>query len=286
MIIANCVRVLVLALMLGVNPEAKVNYVMPISTKITTSIRRESVVYRVPGMDDVTMANVDYDGDLSLDIYYPDGHRKNGARLPAVVFVMGYPDEVFSRWTKSKLKDLGMYISWAQLVAASGMIAVTYETDSPKRDLPSVLRFLRLHGDALGIDGSRIGMWVCSGNTGVAIDALLYDRRTYRKSLKCAVAYYPIVPQFLTQDETYITRFYQKFPVDVPIMIVKAGRESPEVLNELIDGFAEEAEKRQFPLELLSYEEGIHGFDTEQLTPESLEVIVRSLEFMKAQLLK
>jgi len=59
-------------------------------------ITKKRVVYQIPGMNAVTIRqDVDYrvtDADmLTMDIYYPPDSKSDG-RIPAIVFVGGYPD--------------------------------------------------------------------------------------------------------------------------------------------------------------------------------------------------
>jgi hypothetical protein len=59
-------------------------------------ISKREVVYRIPGMDGVEVRrDVVYRateaGALTMDIYYPPD-SKSSAPIPAVIFVIGYPD--------------------------------------------------------------------------------------------------------------------------------------------------------------------------------------------------
>src|ERR1044071_3792933 len=82
------------------------------------------VVYSVPGMDKVTVkTNLKYtsaaDPNLLMDVYGPQGWAK-GERRPAVIFIHG------GAGSESRPKDWGIYITWGRLVAASGMVGVTF----------------------------------------------------------------------------------------------------------------------------------------------------------------
>ena len=64
-------------------------------------ISKKVVVYRIPGMDTITVRrDVGYRatdaGALTMDIYYPPD-SKSGMRIPAVIFVAGYPDLGFQK---------------------------------------------------------------------------------------------------------------------------------------------------------------------------------------------
>jgi len=55
-------------------------------------ISKKRVVYRVPGMESVTVRR-DLQ-PLAMDIYYPADHSPQ-SKLPAVIFVSGYSDPGF-----------------------------------------------------------------------------------------------------------------------------------------------------------------------------------------------
>jgi hypothetical protein len=93
-------------------------------------LSKRRVVYRIPGMDAVTIRrDVEYrasgDGALAMDLYYPPD-AKSGARTPVVVFVAGYPDPGMQKVLGCRFKEMGSSVSWAQLAAASGLVAITY----------------------------------------------------------------------------------------------------------------------------------------------------------------
>src|SRR5205085_6393264 len=95
-------------------------------------LTKKRVVYQLPGLEAVTIRrDVEYRaadvGALTMDIYYPPDFQ-SGARLPAVVFVSGYPDLGFQKMLGCKLKEMESYISWGQITAASGLVAITYST--------------------------------------------------------------------------------------------------------------------------------------------------------------
>ena len=88
-------------------------------------VSKKRVVHQVSGMDAVTIRlDVEYvtgAGVQQMDLYHP-AEAKHGARIPAVVFVSGYSDVGMQKMLGCKLKEMGSYISWAQLVAASPLI--------------------------------------------------------------------------------------------------------------------------------------------------------------------
>src|SRR5262245_35428406 len=106
-------------------------------------ISRKRVVYAAAGMDGVTVRRDETyraaDGAaLAMDLYYPPDSI-GGAARPAVVFVTGFTDAGAERMLGCRFKEMGSFVSWAQLTAASGLVAVTYENRHPAPDAQAVL---------------------------------------------------------------------------------------------------------------------------------------------------
>src|SRR5262249_849692 len=142
-------------------------------------IATRPVVYQIPGMDAVSVRReVEFGagnaGPLTMDVYYPP-ESMNSARLPAVVFVSGYPDQGVQAVIGCRSKEMECYISWGRLAAASGLVAITYTSLEPVVDLQTLFRYLRDDAAALGIDESRIGLWACSGNVPMALSLLMRE---------------------------------------------------------------------------------------------------------------
>src|SRR5262245_45919225 len=102
-------------------------------------IAKKMVIYQIPGVDVVTIRkDVEYkvtDADaLTMDIYYPSDW-KSRERIPAVIIVGGYPDSGCQKVFGCKSKEIGSSISWGKLVAASGMMAITYTNREPAADI-------------------------------------------------------------------------------------------------------------------------------------------------------
>jgi hypothetical protein len=132
-------------------------------------ITLKTVRYTSPGVDAVTVRlDVAYkagDAALRMDVYYPT-EASSGAPAPAVVIVLGYPDLGVPDILGCQFKEMGMTVSWARLLAASGMVAIIYTTRSPATDVHAVLAHIRQNGAWLGIDGHRIGIFAASGFRG------------------------------------------------------------------------------------------------------------------------
>ncbi len=241
------------------------------------------VVLKVPGMDQVQTATVEYTTGRKMDLYYP-GAFDFSKPAPVVIFVMGYSTNYTMNWFGAKLKDLGQYVSWGELVAASGMIGVAYETDYPDDDLETLLRYLRQNGASLGVDSRRIGIFTCSGNSLTALGAMAAKGRDYSSSLRCGVVMYPIISYFMNKgDQVMPAPFKRELRTDLPIFMVTVGQERPE-WAEAVDTFLAGVDGKGYPLEVANYAQGIHGFDTDQDTDESRALVSHAVAFMKEQL--
>jgi hypothetical protein len=137
------------------------------------------VLYNLPGMDAVRVRrDVAYtlaaDVELTMDVYYPPG-RNASDRTPAVVLVSGFPGAV---------KRIGSFVSWAESMAASGLVAITCATREPVTDMEAALDYVREHAASLGIDGNRMGLWACSGHVPNALSMLARPDRGYLSDLR------------------------------------------------------------------------------------------------------
>ena len=98
----------------------------------------------------------------------------------------GFSDLGAEKMLGSKFKDLRSFVSWAQLVAISGFVGITYANNEPG-DVYEVLHHVQQNAASLGIDGNRIGVWACSGHGPNALSVLIEHGRD---GLTCAVLAY------------------------------------------------------------------------------------------------
>jgi hypothetical protein len=226
------------------------------------------VFHQVDDMDRVPFANMPFKDKLTTDIYYPpDANPDN--KLPVVIFVNGVGDTRLP----DPLKDSEQYISWGQLTAASGMIAVTYESVETYDDTLALIDFLVANADQLGIDSSRVLLWACSANLPTALRVLMNTSASYQPSLRGAVFYYGIM-----EGEGDL-------PTTVPLLVVKSGKDSAGI-NSTIDAFVARARSQNVPLEFVEYADGVHAFDVRQDTDETRAIVQQTLNFMTQKLLE
>jgi hypothetical protein len=261
-------------------------------------ISKKRVVYTMPGVDAVTVRRdepyrVTDAGALTMDLYYPPD-SKSGARRSAVIFVTGFPDAGAQRMLGCRLKDMGSYISWGQLAAASGLVAITYTNQEPAADVHAVLQHVRQNAASLNIDANRIGVWAGSGNVPTALSVLMQDARDY---LKCAVLCYGYMLDLDVSTgvadaarqwgfaNPCAGKSVDDLPREVPLFIVRAGQDQMPGLNETLDRFLAKAVTRNLPITFVNHPEAPHAFDLFDDSETSREIIRRMLAFFQFHLL-
>ena len=261
-------------------------------------ITKKRVVYQLPAADAVRVdRDIEYRttdaGALTMDVYFPLQWTIE-SRTPAVIFIAGYSDVGFQRILGCKLKEMESYVSWAQLMAASGLVAITYSAVEPDIDTEALLQYVRQNAGSLGIDEGRIGMWACSGNVPNALSLLMHENREY---LKCAVLCYGVMMDL--DGFTFSADFAKQFgfvyscrgksvddlPQDVPLFVVRAGKDEMPHLNETLDRFVAKALSRNLHITFTNHATAPHAFDVMDDTETSRQIIQQILAFMQFHLL-
>jgi dienelactone hydrolase len=255
-------------------------------------------VYQVPGMEQIQarrdLVYKQIDGlDLRLDVYQPSEERA-GLR-PAVLLVHGdLPPELILG-----TKDKGPFVSLGQLVAASGLVAVTFDHRSTEQftkmpdvgsDIADLIEFVRREGPALGIDPDRLCVWAFSAGVPYGVQVGLREA-----GVRCIVAYYgpldlqhlhghlpPVVTQDALRDASPLAQIEAMTAV-VPLLVVRAGQDQPWI-NVAIDRFVQQALTRNLAVNLMTHPEGPHAFDILDDSKRSREIVRRTLDFIKDQL--
>lgn len=257
------------------------------------------VVYSVPGMDKVQVkTDLRYTSitnpNLLMDVYTPPGLAK-GERRPAVLFIHG------GAGAESRPKDWGIYKSWGRLVAASGMVGVTFthRLNYPKpfmteaaSDLSAAIDYVRTNADSLGIDKDRICLAAYSAG-GPLLSTAMRDKPPY---VRCLVAFYAFMD--IQQSELHRTHETPETiktfsPINylandaskiAPLFIARAGLDEIPTMNDSIDRFIREAVSKNAALTFANHPQGIHGFDNQNEDDRSREIIQSVLAFMKLHL--
>ena len=223
---------------------------LPHQTKTQAERVMPAVVYRLPGMDAVSVhSNLKYsDVDnpfLLMDVYTPPRLSKN-VPLPIVVFIHG------SAGAQYKPKDWGIFQSWGRLVAAAGMAAVmfTHRLGYPKPllaeaalDVSHALDYIRSHAECLNADPNRIGLIAWSGG-GPLLSAAMRDRPPFVRCLVALYAYLDVQQSPSHVDNETPDSLKSFSPISylggdaasmVPLFVVRAGQDEIPMMNDSID---------------------------------------------------
>jgi hypothetical protein len=260
-------------------------------------ISQKRAVYTIAGMEravvrkDVVYRTTDA-GPLTMDVYSPAAAAA-GTPWPAVVIVAGYNDAGAEKVFGCKFKEMGMVESWAQLIAASGVMTIAYTNREPAADLDALLHHVRENAASLQIDGDRLGVFAASGNVPLALWALMQPDRGF---LRCAA----LLCGFMLDldgatdvaDAALAFRFtnpnagksIDDLPPALPLFIVRAGQDQFAGLNDSIDRFVAGALARNRPITVVNHATGPHGFDLLQDSETSRQIIRQVLHFLSAQL--
>jgi hypothetical protein len=261
-------------------------------------ITRRRIVYEVDGMRDVPVRRgLTYrnaaDGALTMDVYYPP-NAAEGARTPAVVFVNGYPDPGARAAIGCALKELESFVSWGQLLAASGLAAVVYETgNDPAADAQSMISYLQTNAGSLGLDGQRVGLWACSGHGPNALSLLMpsVDPGVITCGVFCYSFMLDLDGSAVVADAARafgfanpVSRKLEELRRDVPLFIVRAGRDEFAGLNDALDRFVGRALGLNLPVTVVNHATAPHAFDLVDDSEESRRVIGDILAFLRGRL--
>lgn len=231
-------------------------------------------------------------GDLSLkaDVYLPAG-TPTGARVPAVLLVHGdAPWEILH-----DAKDWGQYQSWGELIAASGLAAIAFTHRSTERlqylpdavsDVIDMAAYLREHAADLGIDGDRLGVWVCSAGGPVGLAPVL---KGMAGPVRCAAALYALldigpgrmpegVPAEAVRAFSPVAALEESHESLPPLLLVRAGQDHPD-FTQSAERFIAAALARNADVELINHPAGYHAFDMRNDDERSRQIIRRVLTF-------
>jgi acetyl esterase/lipase len=220
-----------------------------------------------------------------MDIYRPA--TPDGKPLAAVILVHGDgPQE----WLKD-IKDWGQYVSWGELLAASGFVAIAFNHRSTERwtripdaasDVEDLVALVRTRASTWSIDPDRLAIWVASAGGFLGAHVAL----TNRPAARCLVVYYGLMaPAPVPSSDLARFAVADRLDKEGPsIFVARAGLDRPR-LNESLDSFADAALKAGLDLELHNHVGGRHAFDVLDPGPRSSEIIARSVEFLKSRLL-
>ena len=253
---------------------------------MANEVTTRRVLYEIPGMKSATVRQAEFrgaDGEaLPMAIYSPTFPVADPP--PAVVIVEGYADPGFSRLFGCRFMEMQWSISMAQLLAASGMAAITYANREPVADASAILDHVRTRADAVGADPERIGLWATSGHGPVALFAL--------GRAECAVLSNPFT--FDYDGATHVAEAAKMFrfavpsmatlPAGKPIFVVRSGKDEMPGLNQSLDRFAMLALSANHPITLVNHPDAPHSYDLYHDSAETRAILRQALAFLRDQL--
>jgi hypothetical protein len=233
--------------------------------------------------------DVKYHDDLKLDVYHSG--RSSAALPTAVLIVAGYRDVGVPMTLGCNWREMEFVISLAQLLAVSGMAAVTYSTSAPADDAGRVADFIARNGAELRVNANRLGIWASSGNVPVALGFLMEKRPVVRAAVLSNGYAFDAVGLTAVADASATYRFVNAtagrsvgdLPADVPMLVVRCGQDDPG-LNATLDRFVGDAVKANLPIELVNHPTAPHGFEINVDTPLSHYILDGMLSFMRFHL--
>jgi acetyl esterase/lipase len=235
------------------NPTAGKAVVLQIRGMHRAAVKRNIVYQRSPR--------------LRMDVYRPRNAR---GRLPAVL--LAGPSG----------RSSGQKVGWAQLIAGSGLTAVSFDARSagsptdPAQDVQSAIAYVRSHSKRLGVDPSRL----CTLGF-FAPWHLWATMRDPKPWLRCNVAYYEQLDfqsPALGDQFSALANLRRSGGSIPPMFVVEAGR------DDSIDRFAAAATELHADVRVVTYPEALPGFDVGRRTARARAIVKQTLRFLKARL--
>jgi acetyl esterase/lipase len=259
---------------------------------------KAKVVYKVPGMDKVKIfSDITYKEtggkELKMDIFQPPNLKPND-KLPAVLYIHGGtlpPDYPVMP------KSWEVYITHGRLIAASGMVGVTFNhryygvdkqnLDNSFSDVRDAIKYVRENAKKYNIDPDRICLWGFSGG-GSHLSVALQDKMEY---VRCIVSYYGVMnlKSLISGGRNNLDWMNGYAPVDYltlenyqipPFFVARAGLDNP-ALNATIDAFITKALDMNIDIEIANHPGGVHGFDVFNDDRRTREILEDTISFIK-----
>lgn len=230
------------------------------------------VVYKLPGMDEARVfSNLKYtqsdNPDLLMDVYTPPDLPAGESRPLVMLLHGGTPAQY-------RVKDWGIYQSWGRLIAAAGMVGVTFthrlrypepHLEDASEDLSSAIGYVRANAQSWNADRESICLIAFSAG-GQLLNAPMTEKPS---GVRCLVAFYAMLGMQ---------------PSAIPMFVARAGQDAVPGLNDAMDRFVASALAVNAPIAVFNHPAGEHGFDNQNDDARSREIIRAALDFIKTHL--
>ena len=250
------------------------------------------IVFSLPAMERIApRANLIYKTTeacpLHADLYLPPSVA---TPAPVVIFIHGGIPEGL----ETIPKDWGVFVSWGQLMAASGIAGVAFNhrmrwnngfvpgsIEKAADDLADLIRQLRDNSSDLHVDADRICLVAFSAG-GPMLAAPMLEQYA---GVRCMVALYPYLGDTTLPDAKDAARYSAVGALvarrgDVaPLLVAKAGKDMA-LINDSIDTFSKHARELETKIQVVTHPEGVHGFDTLNDDETSRAIIRQTVEFI------
>lgn len=269
---------------------------------------RQGVVLEIPGMQHIRVVrDIVYkragDRPLMFDAYYPFGvEHEPGLRLPAIILVSGQAaPEVMP-----KLRSIRFVTTTAQMIAArANRVVIVYDIRSVlapdvqgneqkampdvAADLDDLIRYLREHGPAHGIDGESLGILARSAGGTYGIRAAWLGERP---AIKAVSLQYTDLSGMTLQDSGLAPSFIAE--VSPLALAQRPGKRAPLLLittqhdffydANAVAALKDAAAKNGTAIEHLHLPNSDHGYDVVNDTEESRAALLRTILFFREHL--
>jgi len=221
--------------------------------------QRPTLAFGRPSAGIVVARNLQYGSDggasLHMDVYRPPGGVP--AQQPGLIF--------FNR-ASGRDRGQALYEGWARAAASGHVVGIVPDLREghEAEDFQRLLGYLTMHGVGLGLDTTAITVYAASGNVATALPILENPRAGV---IKAAVVYYGAAA-------------IDSFRLDLPLLVVRAGLDRPE-MNRDLASLAAAAIAQNAPVTLVNHPTGYHGFELFNDDDATRAVIEQTLAFVR-----
>jgi hypothetical protein len=263
---------------------------------MSQDITRRRVVYEMPNEDSVIVRNdLEFPGadgePVTFDLYRPGG--PSAGRPPAVILVAGFPDAGTQKMLGCRFKEMQFTVSWAKLIAASGLAAVAATNREPSGDLAALIGHLSTNAEVLGIAQAPIGVMASSGHGALGLSMLMTSGPSH---VGCGAFLYPYTMDL--DEATGVAEISKRFGfvnacagrtaadlrTDVAVFFARAGQDAFPHLNASLDRLVSQGLARNLALTVVNYPAGVHGFDLMDPSDRSRDIVRSVLTFLTSHL--